>query len=275
MTRDTPDVDQRSSLVETVLRGPLAFFGYLGEVVELIASGLRRLFIGPARERGVIQQILWAQLQFTGIEAIPFVCLLALLTAVSVMVQMQLVGLGQSELFGKLVVTVLVRELGPLLVSLAVLARSGTAIATEIANLRASRELQAIELSGIEPIAYIVAPRLGGIALANLCLVHLFIAVALMGGFVFHRVLEANPMPWGDYIGAISAQLSASDALILAAKTIVPGLLIAAIACREALVCTPAYTEVPRAATRMVGRGLTTIFAWMALITALTYSGLT
>ena len=87
------------------------------------------------------RQVLWKQIQFTGVDAVPFTALLALLTALSVVVQIQLVGLGQSELFGKLMVVVLVRELGPIIVAMVVLARSGTAVATEMATMRVSGEI--------------------------------------------------------------------------------------------------------------------------------------
>ena len=139
------------TLLESVGRRLTALFGYLGEVVIVIAAFLGHLATAFTQLKPVTRTVLWKQVQFTGVDAVPFTALLGLLTSLSVVVQIQLVGLGQSDLFGKLMVVVLVRELGPIIVALVVLARSGTAIATEMATMRVSGEVAALTLSGIPP----------------------------------------------------------------------------------------------------------------------------
>ncbi len=254
-------------MFEYVGRRTLAGFGYLGEVVTMILQFAIQL----PKLRGVSATVLWRQVQFIGLEAVPFTALLALLTSLSVVAQIQLVGLGQSQLFGKLLVVVLVRELGPLIVALVVIARSGTAIVTELGNMRVAGEVRALRLAGIDPFGYLVVPRLASVAVAVFCLGQVFIAIALAGGYVLSRLLVEDAPPLGEYIGELTAQLSAADALILAIKTVIPGLLIAAITCREGLTGPPIATEVPRTTTRAVVRAIAAVFAWDALVTATIY----
>ncbi len=249
----------------------MALFGYLGEVVIIIAAFLAHFASGLVRMRPVTRAVLWKQVQFTGVDAMPFTALLALLTSLSVVVQIQLVGLGQSQLFGKLMVVVLVRELGPIIVALVVLARSGTAIATEMATMRVAHEIQALTLTGVDPFDYLVMPRLGGMAVSLFCLAQVFMAISLLGGYVLSRVLVPDAPQFGEYVGLITAQLSGIDAFIVALKTVVPGLLIGAIACREGMNCGMTYTEVPRSTTRAVVRSFTAIFCWDALVTTVLY----
>jgi phospholipid/cholesterol/gamma-HCH transport system permease protein len=249
----------------------MALFGYLGEVVIIITGFIGHFASGLLRMKPVTRSVLWKQVQFTGVDAMPFTGLLALLTALSVVVQIQLVGLGQSELFGKLMVVVLVRELGPIIVALVVLARSGTAIATEMATMRVANEIHSLRLSGIDPFDYLVMPRLGGMAVSLFCLAQVFMAISLLGGFMLSRLLVPDAPPFSEYVALITAQLSGLDAFIVALKTVVPGLLIGAIACREGMNCGMTYTEVPRATTRAVVRSFTAIFCWDALITTLIY----
>ncbi|MCK6599103.1 MAG: ABC transporter permease, partial [Bdellovibrionaceae bacterium] len=65
-------------------------------------------------------------------------------------------------MIGNLLVLVLVREIGPLLTALVVIARSGTAVSTEVGNMRANREIEALESIGINPLSFIVFPRILG-----------------------------------------------------------------------------------------------------------------
>ena len=259
------------TLFESVGRRLTALFGYLGEVVIVITAFIVHLAAAFTHLKPVTRAVLWKQVQFTGVDAVPFTALLGLLTSLSVVVQIQLVGLGQSDLFGKLMVVVLVRELGPIIVALVVLARSGTAIATEMATMRVSGEVTALTLSGISPFDYLVFPRLGAMAVSLFCLTQVFIAISLSCGYLLSRLLVPDAPPAGEYLALITAQLSSADAFIVALKTVVPGLLIGAISCREGLSCGMSLTEVPRATTRAVVRSFTAVFCWDAMVTTLLY----
>ncbi len=259
-------------VIDAVGANTVALASYVLDIATLVGYGLLRI-ARWRRVQPVTRQVLLRQVLFTGVEAVPFVALLALLTALSLVVQgqVQLGGLGQSDLFGKLLVVVLVRELGPLLISMVVIARSGSAIAAEVANMRVAGEIQALEWSGIDPFRYLVVPRLGGVCISLVCLVLLFIAFSLAGGFVLSLLLVPGAPDLDRFTALLAQHLTPFDAVILLAKTVVPGLLITAIACKEGLGGPGIITEVPRATTRGVVRAITAVFVWDALITALAF----
>lgn len=242
---------------------------YLVEIATVIAYGVASL--APWRMRPVTRQVLLRQILFTGVEAVPFVALLAGLTSLTLVLQGVLGGLGQSDLFGQLLVVALVRELGPLLIALVVIARSGSAIAAEVAHMRVAGEIQALEWSGIDPFRYLVAPRLAGVCVSLVCLVLLFIAFSFAGGFVVSALLVTGAPDLGRFVDLIAGHLSPFDLFIILAKTVVPGLLVTAIACIEGMSGPALVTEVPRATTRAVVRSIAAVFAWDALITTVSY----
>src|SRR5947208_11925837 len=76
-----------------------------------------------------------------------------------------LTRVGAINYLGSIMVIVIVRELGPLLAALLVLARIGAANVIELGTARALGEVEALEALGIAPIHYLVAPRLMGMAI--------------------------------------------------------------------------------------------------------------
>ena len=73
-------------------------------------------------------------------------------------------GRAANNLLGSIMVIVVVRELGPLLTALLVLARVGTANVVELGTARAMGEVEALEALGIDPVHYFVVPRVVGMA---------------------------------------------------------------------------------------------------------------
>ncbi|MBA3686158.1 MAG: ABC transporter permease [Planctomycetes bacterium] len=256
--------------IDALGRRTCAFAAYLLDLASLVGVLIARLL----RLGAVSREVLFHQIRYTGVQALPFTMLLALLTALVVVVQAQVqaAGIGDADLLGKVLVLILVREFGPLIVALVVIARSGAAIATELASMTAEREIQALAWSGIHPLDYLVVPRLAGVCISLVCLVLLFIACSLAAGFALSALLVAGAPDLGRFVDALARNLHPGDGVVLLAKTLVPGVLIAGIACREGLGCRPRVTEVPRAATRAVVRAIATVFLWDAAVTALAFA---
>ena len=94
---------------------------------------------------------------------------------------------GQGKLLYTLLVIVITRELGPLLTAFIIIARSGTAIATELGNMVISHEIEAYVAVGINPIAYLVVPRFLGVTVSMVLLTVYFNFFGLV------RLLPADP----------------------------------------------------------------------------------
>jgi phospholipid/cholesterol/gamma-HCH transport system permease protein len=245
-------------------------YGY--KVATLAGYGFHRLSFGMLSMRRVTFDVMVRQILFTGVEALPFTGLIATLVGLSVVLQAQLqLSAGDADLLGKLLVYALVRELGPLVSSLIIIGRSGTAVVVELANMRVSREIDTLESLGIDVFEYLVVPRIGGVVVSIFCVSMFFVVVSLLTGLVGGIVLSANSMTALEFIDVISNNLRTVDGVLFVLKTVPPAMMIASIACLEGLTAGPDITDVPRAATRGTVTGITALFVWNAGVSALAY----
>ena len=227
----------------------------------------------PRHWRRTVRNVLARQILFTGYQATKFVSTVALLVGVSVVVQAQVwtAALGQSSLLGPVLVMVIIREVGPLLTNFIVIARSGTAMATELASMRVMGETHVLDAQGIDPFIYLVMPRAIGAAISIFCLSVIFIGVSMIGGFLSGILLGANTGgPWM-FLDSVFAAIAPADVFNLLAKTLIPGLLMGTICSIQGLSISGVATEVPQAATRAVVKSIMAMFVTSALVSLLTY----
>jgi len=227
----------------------------------------------PRHWRAPVRNVLARQILFTGFQARRFVAILACLVGVSVVVQAQVwtAALGQASLLGPILVMVIFREVGPLLANFIVIARSGTAMATELAYMRVTSETHVLDAQGIDPFIYLVMPRVIGAAVSVFCLTVIFIVVAVSSGFLSGILLGANTGdPWL-FIDSVFGALKPADLFNLCAKTLVPGALMGTICCIEGLKIRGVITEVPQAASSAVVKSIMALFITSALVSLLMY----
>lgn len=156
-----------------------------------------------------------------------------------------------QELAGKLMVTVVVRELGPLITALVVLARAGTANVIELGTARALGEVEALEALNIDPVHYLVMPRMVGMAIAVFSLTVYLILITLLSGYLF-VFLQDIPLRPGDYFNQLASALVWEDFVLLGLKTLVFGIIVALATCYQGLAQPLRLEEVPAASTRAV-----------------------
>lgn len=220
-----------------------------------------------------VRNVLARQILFTGYEAARFIAMIAFLVGVSIVVQAQvaLSKVGQSALLGPVLVMVIIREIGPLLTNFVVIGRSGTAMATEMANMKVNGEVHVLDAQGLDPFLYLVVPRVLGAAISIFCLTILFIAVSFLSGYFSGVLLHANTGDPSVFLRSVFAAVTQADVLNLLVKSFVPGLLMGAICCMEGLKVGGAVTEVPQAATRAVVNSTAALFITSALVSMVTY----
>jgi len=166
-----------------------------------------------------------------------------------------LTRVGANSLLGTVMVTTVVRELGPLLTGLIVLSRSGTATVIELGTARALGEVEALEVLGIDPIHYLVVPRVLGTALGIFSLTVYFILVALISGY-FWAFLQNVPLTPADYFQQLAGALRGMDFVLLALKTLSFGVIIAVVTCYYGLAQPLRLEHVSRAAVRAVAQSV-------------------
>ena len=166
-----------------------------------------------------------------------------------------LAKVGATDYLGSTMVIVIVRELGPLLTAMLVLARVGTANVIELGTARALGEVEALEALGIDPVHYLIVPRVIGLALGIFSLTIYLIIGALASGYLF-AFLQDVPLTPGDYFKQIAEALSWLDFALLALKTMAFGFFIAVVTCYHGLAQPLRLEDVSRVAVRAVTQGV-------------------
>ena len=165
---------------------------------------------------------------------------------------------GQEGLIGPVVVTVLVREIAPLLVGLTVLGRSGVVIVSEIGDLQLGGQVHAMAAQGLDPFLLLVLPRACALAVACFTLGVLFVIAALLSGFIVGSLAGAVHIPIESFLDRVLLAMHAGDFAIFPAKMIVIGLLVALTACLTGLTAL-AQDETARLLPRGFVRGVVAI----------------
>ncbi len=251
----------------------MGLLGYIGGVMSLFAFSFQEILAGKKKAGSrLIDQIIIKQIFFTGYNALSAIGIIALALGFIIIIQMVNIAsmIGTSDMIGKVLITVIVRELGPVLTAIILIGRSGTAIATEIGNMMASDEFDALESIGIDPLRYIVYPRIVGMIVSLMCLVIFFDIIGLLGGYLAAYMFGMN-MPFVDYINNIFSAMSPVDLLVVLLKTFTMGGAIAVMSVMEGFKVGRAARMVPVAASRAVVSSLIAVFIMDGLITVFSY----
>jgi phospholipid/cholesterol/gamma-HCH transport system permease protein len=201
----------------------------------------------------VVHPLIRRQITRAGVRLIPMVLFLALALGLVIISQtvVLLTRVGAQELIGTVMVTVVVRELGPIVAALLVMARVGTATVIELGTARALGEVEALEALGIDPVHFLVVPRVIGVACSVFALTVYLILGALFSGYLFAFVQDVNLTP-GAYASSLAASLWYTDFALLALKTLGFGALIGTVSCFHGLAQPLRLPEVAHATTRAV-----------------------
>jgi phospholipid/cholesterol/gamma-HCH transport system permease protein len=198
----------------------------------------------------VIHPLVRAQIARAGFRLLPIVLFLA--AALGFVVIGQTVALltqvGAQGLMGTVMVTVVVRELGPILSALLVLMRTGTASVIELGAARALGEVEALEALGIDPVHYLVVPRVLGMAIAVATLTAYLVTGAIFCGYLF-AFLQDVPLLPGEYFRQIAAALIWQDFVLLGLKATGFGAIIAMVTCFQGLARPIELGDIPLATT--------------------------
>ena len=200
----------------------------------LITLGVMITRFGDARQ--VIRPRMLQELSRAGLRLLPMFLFISAALGLLVIGQTVswLTRVGAMNFLGTIMVVVVVRELGPLTAALLVLARIGTANVIELGTARAMGEVEALEALGIDPVHYLVVPRVIGMALGVFALTVYLILGALLSGYLW-AFLQDVPLRPGDYFHQLANALSGMDFALLAIKTVAFGFIIALVTCYHGL----------------------------------------
>ncbi len=234
----------------------------------VFSIGVRPRYWVRAVRTALAQQIL-----AIGVEPLWFVGAVAAFVGISVVVQLTFwTGqTGQSQLLGPLLVAVVARELGPVLINLIVIGRSGSAMTTELGVLKINGDVRTQEAQGSDPFLLLVMPRVLGMAVSTFCLTIIFILVAFASGYVFAAWMGKGSRDLLLFADTLSNAVQPKDIFNILAKSIVPALFASASCCIGGLGVRDSVTEIPQATQRALTRSVVGLFVISAVVSLLTY----
>jgi phospholipid/cholesterol/gamma-HCH transport system permease protein len=134
---------------------------------------------------------------------------------------------GQERLIGSILVTVLVREVTPVIVGLIVLGRSGMAVAAELSALQLGGQVHMLTAQGLDPFLLLVLPRVAALAIGAYTLGVLFALAAMTTGFIAGMVAGGEAMSVWEFMSTILGAMAVRDFVIFPTKMLLIGLLVA------------------------------------------------
>ena len=184
-----------------------------------------------------------------------------------------LVRYGSAEALGVLVSLSLVRELGPVVAALLFASRAGSAITAEIGLMKATEQLDAMEMMAVDPIARVIAPRFWGGVLSMPLLAALFSAAGIVGGYLVGVIFIGVDVGqfWSQMQSAVDFRGDIVNGII---KSVVFGVAVIWIAVFEGFEAPPTAEGVSRATTRTVVTSALVILALDFILTALMFRGI-
>ncbi|HEX8296552.1 MAG TPA: ABC transporter permease [Chthoniobacteraceae bacterium] len=176
-------------------------------------------FIAPLRGQPFKISQVFRQMVLIGVRALP----MAALTSFSIGLTLAMQSAGELKKMGAvsfvpdLVAVSLLRELGPLLIAVIVIGRSGSAVTAELGTMKVSEEIEALEVMAINPIRFLIVPRVLAMMVMLPALTVFGDCVGMVGGwsickfalhfdtanYIYHCISRASP--WDLYTGIIKS----------------------------------------------------------------------
>ena len=260
------DVFREASWVERIgrraisgLSETLALFGTLKDAV------LSDFAPGVAAKR-LVHGIMLTQVMFTGVQALSLVSVIGVLIGASIIIQTNMMMPADGELIGRVLVAVVLRELAPLITAIVVAGRSGTAIATELGNMKVNSEVLALSSLGIDPLRYVVLPRMVGCVVSVVALMIYFSIVSLSAAFAIG--ILATGASLSSFQQGVSGSVMPHDLALFFAKGLGLGTIVGWLSCHFGLQVNSSPTEVPQQASRAVVMSLLGCVVYNTALTA-------
>jgi phospholipid/cholesterol/gamma-HCH transport system permease protein len=238
----TPKTDSQSSAkgearwpLLMVLTGPFAaigraairWSGNLGASAVFLFLAILKI-VRPKQVSKVIQQI-----YFIGAKSTMIIMLVGLFTGMVMGLQSYraLVKVGAEGALGTLVALSLVRELGPVLTAIMIAARAGSAITAEIGIQRISEQIDALDTMRIDPLRYLISPRIAASIISFPLLTALFDLIGIAGGYISGvLLLGANA---GTYLRRVEGSMEMKDVTEGFIKAIVFAVIVSTVCCYQ------------------------------------------
>jgi len=208
-------------------RSTISWVGNLGASAIFFMLAFLKI-LHPKQWSKIIQQI-----YYIGARSTMIILLVSLFTGMVLGLQSYtaLVKFGAQGALGTLVALTLVRELGPVLTAIMIAARAGSAIAAEIGIQRISEQIDALDTMRIDPLRYLISPRIVASIISFPILTAVFDIVGIIGGYISGvLLLGANA---GTYVYRVQTSMDMKDVTDGFIKSIVFAFIVSTVCCYQ------------------------------------------
>jgi phospholipid/cholesterol/gamma-HCH transport system permease protein len=208
-------------------RAAISWIDNLGaSAVFLLLASLK--IARPKQVPKIVQQV-----YYIGARSTMIIMLVGLFTGMVISLQSYraLVKVGAEGALGTLVALSLVREMGPVLTAIMIAARAGSAITAEIGIQRISEQIDALDTMRIDPLRYLISPRIAASIISFPLLTALFDLIGIIGGYISGvLLLGANA---GTYLHRVQASMEMKDVTEGFIKAIVFAVIVSTVCCYQ------------------------------------------
>ncbi len=229
------------------------------------------LIRGFWKPRYIRPNALFEQMTHVGVLALPSVAMACMFMGIVLVMQgaYQLQQVGAIDYVADLVGVSMFREIGPLITAVIVIGRSASSITAELGTMKVSEEIDALEVMGVDPVRYLVMPRVAAMTIMMPCLTVIGECLGLFGGALISSFsLGMDPYYYGSRLLQAVFLRDLWSGLI---KSLIFGFIVGILACYRGLNVEGGAEGVGRETTNSVVLCLKAMLATNCILTALFY----
>jgi len=219
-------------------------------------------------------QLLGKQLYSVGVMSLPIIVVSGFFIGMVIALQGYniLVKYGSEQAVGQMVALTLLRELGPVVTALLFAGRAGSALTAEIGNMKSTEQLSSLEMIGVDPLKYIVAPRFWAGFISMPLLAAMFNVVGIWGAAMV--AIDWLGVYDGSFWATMQNSVMLSDVLNGVIKSLVFAFVVTWVAVFQGYDCEPTSEGIGRATTRTVVYASLAVLGLDFILTALMFGDL-
>ncbi len=259
------------AITDTLGSTTLDVLAYVGQLARLVGRATVAVVTGPRQGQGERYRRALHQAMAVGVEALPVISLITYFVGMILALQSahELKRFGAMEFVPNAVALSLTRELGPLMTAIMVIGRSGSAFAAEIGTMKVSEEIDALETMALDPVRFLVAPKLVAMLIMMPCLTMWSDFMGIIGGATFGIIGAGFTL--GSYFHATLDALLKDDIVSGLIKSFMFGLVITAVGCQEGFLTGLGSEQVGRSTTKAVVNSIILVIVVDLAFTTLFY----
>jgi len=255
LAHDLDPPPPRGPVLEEIGRASYRVWRDVFDLVEFIGELTAALFHALRHPSTVRWGDVWHICERVGVDGLPIVALISFLLGLILAFQsaVPMKRFGAEIFVADLIGLSMLRELGPLMTAILLAGRSGAAFAAEIGTMRVNQEVDALTTMGLDPVRFLVTPRIIAAVLMVPLLTIMSDVIGLVGGAI---TMQTFLIPFSTFFREVDSAVTLTDFLAGFVKSFVFAILVAGIGCLRGLQTAAGASAVGDSATKAVVSGI-------------------